>query len=195
MKGGKYIKEIIKSIFIICLLIILLNICYSKFIKKDELIKVLGKSFLIVVTGSMEPTIEAGELIIISDEEVYKEGDIISYIDDDNYIITHRIVEINSKEFITKGDGNNIEDEKNNIDNIKGKVIFHSKLLGFFVMYLLKPITILYIIIFIIVNLIRINGKKFNNVIIKNGTKNIERNNNDDKKENSNINTVFDISK
>lgn len=147
------IKNIICNILIILILIVLLNICYSKFILKDDLIKLFGNSFLIVTTGSMEPTINAGDLIIISEQENYKKGDIITYQDDENYMITHRIIDINDKTFVAKGDANNLVDEENSNSNIKGKVIYSSKFLGFFVIYLLKPIVIIYIVLFITINI------------------------------------------
>ena len=101
------------------------------------MIILLGKGFLVIITESMYPTIESGEMIIISEKENYEEGDIITYLDQDNMIVTHRITEINDKTFIAKGDNNNIEDNECNIDRIYGKVIFKSKLLGVFVLYFL----------------------------------------------------------
>lgn len=92
----------------------------------------------------MEPNICSGELIVISEKENYKIGDIVTYIDEENFMITHRILEIDSKKFISKGDANNIKDESCEINKIQGKVIYHSKVLGFFILYLLKPICVLY---------------------------------------------------
>ena len=131
-------KEIFKNIIIIILLFILLNICYSMFIRKDYPVKFCGISFLIVATDSMNPTIKSGELIAIKQSKEYMKNDIVTYLDEDELFVTHRIIDINNKEMITKGDGNNINDSKTNIDKIKGKVIFHSKILGFFVLNLLK---------------------------------------------------------
>lgn len=129
------IKNIISTLLIVIITIVLLNICYSKFILKDDLIKIFGKSFLVVMSGSMEPDIKAGELIIINQEKNYNVGDIVTYLDEENYLITHRIVEIDSKNFIAKGDANNLKDEINKITNIEGKVIFHSKILGFCIIF------------------------------------------------------------
>ena len=151
----KKINDIMKDLIIIFLLIILASVCYSKFIEKDDVIKIFGKSFLIVNTGSMEPTINAGELIIIDEKVNYQKGDVVTYLDNENYLITHRIIEIDKDEFITKGDANNLNDEKNDIQNIKGKVIFHSKILGIFVIYILKPLTVVYMIIFIMMCFIK----------------------------------------
>lgn len=146
-------KKIISNLLIILIIIFLLNICYSKFILKDSLIKIFGKAFVIVTTGSMEPEIQAGELIIISEEDKYYKGDIITYEDEEKFLVTHRIISINEQEFISKGDANNINDKEISNINIKGKVIYHSKVLGSFVIYFLKPIVIIYILIFTGINL------------------------------------------
>lgn len=146
----KKIRKLINNISCVCLIIILISVCYSKFISKDEMITLFGKGFLVIITESMYPTIESGELIIISEKKSYKEGDIITYLDQENMIVTHRINEINDKTFIAKGDNNNIEDDECNIDRIYGKVIYQSKLLGLFVLYFLKPSLIIYVFYLII---------------------------------------------
>lgn len=147
------IKILLSIILIIFIVTISLNIFYSKIILKEELIKIFGKSFLIVTSGSMEPEINCGELIVITEDKNYKKNDIVTYKDIDNSFVTHRIVSETVNGFILKGDANNINDEEVLISNIKGKVIYHSKLLGFFIMYILKPLVIIYIILFIVINM------------------------------------------
>lgn len=155
-KGGKIIKEVLKNILILGLVFILLEVSYSKFIKKEKPVTLLGFSFLIVTTGSMEPEIDAGELIIIKISEKYKEKDIVTFLDQDDFLVTHRIVELKENSIITKGDNNDLVDEPVVYSSVKGKVIFHSKLLGFFVLYLLKPLTFIYIIFVLIINILKI---------------------------------------
>lgn len=143
-----------KKLLLVFLIFILLKVSYSKFIKKEYPVKLFGMSFLVVVTGSMEPEIETGELIVIKEIDKYKIGDIVTYVDQDNFLITHRIVDLKDKNMVTKGDNNNLLDEEIALKSIKGKVIIHSKILGFFVLYLLKPLIFLYIIILILINVI-----------------------------------------
>lgn len=114
-----------------------------------------GFAFLVVTTGSMEPEINAGELIIIKEVDKYEIGDIVTFIDKDDFLVTHRIICLNEEKMITKGDNNNLLDEEVSLNNIKGKVIIHSKILGFFVLYLLKPLVFIYVITIIILNIIR----------------------------------------
>lgn len=146
-------KKLVSYILIIFIIIVVLNIFYSKIILKENLVKVFGKSFLIVTSGSMEPEINCGELIIIDAKEEYKKNDVVTYSDKDGYFVTHRIIDINDNEVVLKGDSNNINDDKILNESIKGKVIYHSKILGFFILYILKPLVVIYIILFIVINI------------------------------------------
>ena len=64
-------KKFLNNIFIISLIILLLFVLYSKFIKNDKLIDFFGYKFLIVLTGSMEPEINTGSFIIIKSCDEY----------------------------------------------------------------------------------------------------------------------------
>jgi signal peptidase len=111
-----------------------------------SLVKLGGVGSLIVVTGSMEPTINPDEMIIIKEQKSYKENDIITYRDKFGQLITHRIVEIDGENIVTKGDSNNEPDEIISIDKIEGKVIIHSVVLGFIFLHVLKPLLIIVIL-------------------------------------------------
>lgn len=143
-------KQIIQKIFLIIIIFILLFTLYSKFILKEELIKLYNTAILVVLTGSMEPTIKSGEMIIIKEQTDYNVDDIVTYKEDRNLFVTHRIINKYENKYETKGDNNNLVDEPIDKDQIEGKVIYHSKVCGFFILYLLKPITLIVIIIFIV---------------------------------------------
>ncbi len=143
-------KQIIQKIFLIIIIFILLFTLYSKFILKEELIKLYNTAILVVLTGSMEPTIKSGEMIIIKEQTNYNVDDIVTYKEDRNFFVTHRIINKYENKYETKGDNNNLVDEPIDKDQIEGKVIYHSKVCGFFILYLLKPITLIVIIIFIV---------------------------------------------
>lgn len=147
------IKILISIILIIFIVTIGFNIFYSKIILKEDLIQIFGKSFFIVTSGSMEPEIRSGELIVITEDKNYKKNDIVTYKDLDNSFVTHRIVGETEKGFILKGDANNINDEEVLKSSIKGKVIYHSKLIGFFIIFILKPLVVIYIVLFIVINI------------------------------------------
>ena len=140
------VKKILSYIIVVVLLSILCITFYSKYILKEELIKIFDYAFLVVITGSMEPTIHSGELIIIKEQNDYNIDDIVTYIDNEGDFITHRIISKINDKYVTKGDSNNISDKEINFLQIEGNVIMHSYILGFFILYLLKPVTLIYIL-------------------------------------------------
>lgn len=96
------------------------------------------------------PEIKTGELVFLWKSDKYKEKDIITYKIDNSYFVTHRIIKIEQDGYITKGDFNNTEDE--NIvkqEQIQGKVIFHSQLLGKIYEFRYYLIVILIFLIFV----------------------------------------------
>ena len=86
---------------------------------KGKAVSFFGKSVLLVVTGSMEPSISEGDYILIEkcDTDKLKEGDIITFTsheeDIDGRLVTHRIIGINADgSFETKGDANPVADSE-----------------------------------------------------------------------------------
>lgn len=88
-----------------------------------------------IETQSMEPTYPANTLIYvkgISFDDLIK-GDIITYVNQSNSTVTHRIMSIDSdkRSVRTKGDANEFEDIMDvNEENIVGKVYFGIPLIG-----------------------------------------------------------------
>ena len=91
----------------------------------------------VVLSGSMEPTIETGSLCFINKHAKYeniKIKDIIAYKMNDGTLVTHRVKGISNEGLTTKGDNNKEVDgtiiTKN---NFVGKNIFWIPKLGFLV--------------------------------------------------------------
>lgn len=106
-------------IILIPVLIINITLIVKSYTNKDEVPKIGGYCPLIVLTGSMEPVINSGDLIICKqiDSDQVKVGDIIAFFDPDSTnsaVLTHRVTEIiddnGTLSFRTKGDANNAED-------------------------------------------------------------------------------------
>ena len=101
-----------------------------------------GIRMLVVKSGSMEPTIKTGSLVIDKIESNYKIGDIVTFKNRDKEMetTTHRItneeVQGNIKLFTTKGDANDSLDSAKLLpDQILGKVIFKIPYLGYIVAF------------------------------------------------------------
>lgn len=79
--------------------------------------QVFGYQLKTVLSGSMEPGIKTGSIIAVKpggDMTRFKEGDVITFMEEENMLVTHRITEvIHSGENVmykTKGDNNETED-------------------------------------------------------------------------------------
>lgn len=129
---------------LVCLLIIILGIqTYNKLIVHDETAGILGYNYKTVLTGSMEPAIPVGSIVITKEQSSYEIEDIISF-QEEGAIITHRIISIDRERYITKGDANNVADtEEVQQKQILGKVILTIPLLGYLVMWLMSPVGII----------------------------------------------------
>lgn len=135
---------------LVCLLIIILGIqAYNKLIVRDETAGILGYNYKTVLTGSMEPAIPVGSIVITKEQSSYEIEDIISF-QEEGAIITHRIISIDRERYITKGDANNVADtEEVQQKQILGKVILTIPLLGYLVMWLMSPFGIISLFIII----------------------------------------------
>jgi len=71
-------------------------------------ISLFGYEVKVVQSGSMEPAIQVGSIVIIVPETAYKVGDVITFGPDTRkqIPITHRIAEVTDGGFVTKGDAN-----------------------------------------------------------------------------------------
>ena len=107
----------------------------------------LGLRMFVVQSGSMEPTIQTGALVLIKSQPEYQVQDIITFKNDPNIDIkksgsttTHRIVEIKKENeqtrFVTKGDANNaVDSEQRNPELVLGKVLTSVPKAGFLVSF------------------------------------------------------------
>ena len=123
MKYLNLLFKILVDVFIAILVIITALFLYSKYIAKDKMPNVFGYSILKIVSGSMEKNYSVNDCILIKKQSNYEVNDVVTYIDSYGNFVTHRIVKIDGKSIITKGDANNTEDEVFNKSKIQGRVI------------------------------------------------------------------------
>lgn len=98
-----------------------------------------GYQSLLVQSGSMEPSIMTGDIIVIQSQPDYQINDVVTFKNNSNLVVTHRIIEIQNNEekrYMTKGDANRSEDEDViSKSQIIGKVVFVAPKLGYFVSF------------------------------------------------------------
>ncbi|MBQ9960946.1 MAG: signal peptidase I [Firmicutes bacterium] len=110
----------VMCIILIPILIINITLIIKSYTNEDEVPSIGGVFPLIVLTESMSPEIEGGDLIICKtvEAEDVEERDIIAFFDpagNGSSIVTHRVIEVIEKngevQFRTRGDNNNTEDK------------------------------------------------------------------------------------
>lgn len=111
---------VVLCIILISVLVINITLIIKSSVNKSEVPNVGGYLPMIVLTDSMNPEIESGDLIICHtiDAGSVKENDIIAFFDpagDGTSVVTHRVIEVVNEDgrlfFRTKGDNNNTEDK------------------------------------------------------------------------------------
>ena len=136
---SKLIKIILWSILAIILLLILIpvgSLLVQKYIKKSPVPMFMGYAYLVVATGSMNGTINQGDMIIVKKTDDYTLGDIVTFVEEDGkFPVTHRIVNYGAEDgmFITKGDANLKADVSPiSVEQIAGEVVFVIPKVGLF---------------------------------------------------------------
>lgn len=112
-----------------------------------------GFHAFVVLSGSMEPAIPTGSLVLVSRRDAYHMGDVVTRRTPGkgNATITHRIVDVSenhgSTTFHTKGDANESADEEDvRKENIVGRVLFSVPYLGYPVHATRTPVGFLFLI-------------------------------------------------
>lgn len=78
--------------------------------KTGELFFFFGYRPVVIMSGSMEPEIQTGAIVITQKTKDIKKGDIMFFESEDGVSVIHRCIEIKDGEYITKGDNNKIKD-------------------------------------------------------------------------------------
>ena len=111
----KWVNNVVTSILLLLLIGVALLVTTTKLSGGEP--EVFGYQLKTVLSGSMEPDIQTGSIIAVKlagDLTRFKESDVITFREEDERLITHRIVEVvqssDNVMYRTKGDNNNAED-------------------------------------------------------------------------------------
>lgn len=179
IKNKKIIEKIINlllNFFIAILSIILLVITYTgvqvKLLGQDYS-NFFGYTMFEVQTNSMKDAISAGDWIVVKLNSKIALKDIITYKLGNEYI-THRVVEIHDKTYVTRGDANNDKDKPIDKKQVVGKVEKIFSGFGIFRKTILNPAVLIIMIIslFLIESIVKDkkeieNTNKFNKILYK----------------------------
>ena len=122
MSRIKNIFKIVATSFLVILVLLCIYTFVVTDIMKKDYVNVFGYTYFVVASGSMSGTIEVDDIIFVKITKDVQNDDIITFIDEDGNLITHRLVNINKDKYITKGDVNNVSDDPITEDQIVGKV-------------------------------------------------------------------------
>lgn len=115
------------TMFLLAIFIIALIFLVKSKTTPNHIPSVMGYRLMTVLSGSMKPLLEPGDIILIRtvNHRNIRVGDVVTYKIKQSLLVTHRITHINKKSnelmFKTKGDANNVEDEN---------VVSQSQLIG-----------------------------------------------------------------
>lgn len=162
----KIVGILLNILLVIISVLIVIGVFYITQIKlfNNDYANLLGYTFFEVATGSMSPTINVGDVVIVKITKEVNENDIIVFKEENNFI-THRLIQKEEGQIITKGDANNSEDKSITEDSILGKVITIIPQIGNWRKAILSPEVIGLILILIVLLIIsfiysaRVEGK------------------------------------
>ena len=146
---AKILRYLEKTLmFTVCgiLTLVIITSCIIMFdsaIHPGKTPSIFGFKAMTVLTGSMSPEINPGDLVIvrnIKESNALKVGDTVTYKNRDNILITHRVLEVNNsdglKTYITKGDANPVADvEPVTQGQLEGTYITQIPYLGYIGMF------------------------------------------------------------
>lgn len=122
MKRLKTIARIVLIVFASLVLGCNLYLWNAESLMGNTLPMPMGYGAAVVLTGSMEPTISANDVIFVAEQDSYEIDDIVVY-QSGSILVVHRIVAMDDESVTTKGDANPIEDKPIAISAVKGKVV------------------------------------------------------------------------
>jgi len=139
-KAWQTVWEVVKWVLLGFLVLIILTnlIKIAKSKNGDQFPMVLGFGSATVVSGSMEPTIKVGDVVFVHKQGGYKVGDIVTFLDSQNRVVTHRVVSVSEAgQYTTQGDNNNVADKQMlTKDDICGRVYLWIPHLGYFIEFM-----------------------------------------------------------
>lgn len=144
--GGHRLRPAVlrRILIIFCGLIVGVNVylANARNILGNQLPMPFGVGAAVVLSGSMEPTLSVGDLIFVTEREIYEVGDVVVFQDGQDLVV-HRIIAVQDTVVQTQGDANNAADSPIDISLVKGKVLFHLPWIGRVVQLLKTPVGII----------------------------------------------------
>ena len=107
----------------------------------DQMPMPLGFGVGVVVSGSMEPHLSVDDMIFVVSSDSYNTGDWVVF-QSKGILVVHELISVSpdGKTAITQGTANNTPDDPIQMDQIKGRVLFHLDGAGRVVDFMKSPL-------------------------------------------------------
>ncbi|WP_142255394.1 signal peptidase I [Bacillus sinesaloumensis] len=143
----KWVGNIAFVLFVVLSIAIIFSLLLTK--NQQSQPSIFGYSIMTVLSGSMEPLLEPGDIIFVEelDPNQVQMNDVITYRNGQQTFVTHRVIDIirtdGQLSFQTKGDANNVEDQELVSPNqVVGALKFHIPKVGHIVNEMKNPLAI-----------------------------------------------------
>lgn len=150
IKPIKIVMWCVLGVILLSALVPLGSLLIQKYIKKSPVPMFMGLAYLTVTSGSMNGTIEQGDVIVVKKTDDYSIGDVVTYVErEGNAPVTHRIVNYGAADgmFITKGDANLSQDlSEISVEQIAGEVVFVIPKMGLVFDWFIKGGGVFYVV-------------------------------------------------
>ena len=155
----KTIKKVFFALFL------LMSLSYLYIVVSPKIFKnfyPFGIKTAIVLTGSMEPTLNIDDFVILRElKGRVNVNDIVSYKrPGEKNEVLHRVVSVNKNIVITKGDANNKEDDPIDVMQITDVYVRKVKYLGKIIAFFTKPLGVSFTVTLFLIILLFPTSKK-----------------------------------
>jgi len=141
-------------IFLTFIVVVNATMIIKSYLYPDKVPDFMGYKPFIVLSGSMEPTILTGDIVLtkeITADKVAK-NDIVTFRTDKNIVVTHRVTDVlnenSSISFLTKGDANTGADASEvKAESLEGIYLGRVGGVGNFAMFLQTPMGMLIFVV------------------------------------------------
>jgi signal peptidase len=144
----KHLKTILRTtVLVIVALIIGINVytINASRVAGDAIPMPFGVGATVVLSGSMEPELSVGDLLVVVEQDSYAVDEVVVF-QEGRIGVVHRIIQIDGQTVTTQGDANNAPDEPMDISRIKGKVVCAIPLVGHVINLIKTPVATILIL-------------------------------------------------
>lgn len=131
-------------VIVICGIVLGINVylANARNLMGNRLPMPFGVGAAVVLSGSMEPELSVGDLILVKEAEEVMVNDVVVY-QQKNSLVVHRVIDVNENLVTTQGDANNVSDDPVDLSLVKGKVFFVVPAIGILINFLKTPVGII----------------------------------------------------